>query len=129
MQQANPQTPAASAENESQLVRLNQEFINAVKNSDGVWFESHLAADFLNSNGDGTLSARAEFVHSAAQPIQVADFTVHDVLVRLFGSSAIVHGRTSFVHADGRAGAGRYTDVWAKAAGRWLCVAADVSRG
>ncbi len=129
MQQANPQTPAASAENESQLVRLNQEFINAVKSSDKAWFESHLAADFLNSNADGTLSARAEFIKRAAQPIQVGDFAVHDVLVRLFGSSAIVHGRTTFVHADGRAGVGRYTDVWAKTTGRWLCVAADVSRG
>jgi len=129
MQQPKPQTSAANPEDEARLLRLNQEFIDAVRTSDKAWFDSHLAPDFLNSNADGTLSARAEFIQRAAQPIQVRDFAVHDVLVRLFGSSAIVHGRTTFMHPDGRAGAGRYTDVWARSAERWLCVAADVSRG
>jgi hypothetical protein len=30
--------------------------------------------------------------------------------------------------ADGRAGAGRYTDVWARRNGQWLAVAAHVTR-
>jgi len=29
---------------------------------------------------------------------------------------------------DGRAGAGRYTDVWARRQGRWLAVSAHVTR-
>lgn len=119
-----PHTDAAA-----QLTALNQAFIDAVRSSDTAWFEKHLAPDFLNSNADGTLSARAEFIQRASLPLQVSDFAVHDVLVRPFGETAIVHGRTSFVLPDGKPGIGRYTDVWARRANQWCCVAADVSRG
>jgi hypothetical protein len=48
--------------------------------------------------------------------------------VRLLGDFAIVHARTTFTLADGRAGAGRYTDVWARRDGRWLAISAHVAR-
>ena len=51
-----------------------------------------------------------------------------DVRIRLFGPTAIVHGRTTYIKADGQPGAGRYTDVWARTGDGWLCVAADVTR-
>ena len=41
---------------------------------------------------------------------------------------AIIHARTVFTKPDGSAGAGRYTDVWAKRGGRWLAVSAHVTR-
>lgn len=129
---ANPGTNprhAAGVDDTAQLATLNQAFIDAVRSSDKAWFEKHLAPDFLNSNADGTLSARAAFIERACQPLQVTHFAVHDVLVRLFGDTAIVHGRTTFVQPGGKAGVGRYTDVWARQANRWWCVAADVSRG
>jgi len=129
MKQEKPQTHAAKPGDETQLTRLNQEFITAVKTSDVAWFESKLAPDFLNSNADGSLSDRAGFLKRVASPIQVGDFAVHDVLIRMFGTTAIIHGRTSFTHPDGQTGRGRYTDVWARHANRWLCIAADVSRG
>lgn len=129
MKQQNPQTHAATPGDEAQLTRLNQEFINAVKTSDVAWFENNLAPDFLSSNADGSLSDRAGFVKQAAKPIQVSGFAVHDVLVRMFGTTAIIHGRTGFTLPDGQAGRGRYTDVWARDANRWLCIAADTSRG
>ena len=45
------------------------------------------------------------------------------------GEVAILRARTTYVKPDGQPGAGRYTDVWARREGRWLCVAANVSRG
>ncbi len=44
------------------------------------------------------------------------------------GDFAIIHARTSYT-LDGKPGHGRYTDIWAKRAGTWLCVAAQVARG
>ena len=41
---------------------------------------------------------------------------------------AIVHARTTFTMPDGRPGASRYTDVWARRDGRWLAVSAHVTR-
>lgn len=129
MKQENPPTHAGKPDNEARLSRLNQEFITAVSTSDVAWFETHLAPDFLCSNADGSLSDRTEFLKRAARPLELGAFAVQDVLVRMFGATAIIHGKTSFTHPDGQAGGGRYTDVWAQHANRWLCVAADVSRG
>jgi hypothetical protein len=45
------------------------------------------------------------------------------------GDFALIHARTTYTLADGRAGSGRYTDAWAKRNGRWLAVSAHVTRG
>ncbi|MGH8669892.1 MAG: nuclear transport factor 2 family protein [Burkholderiales bacterium] len=111
------------------LQELNQGFIRSVRNSDVGWFERNLSADFLNSNPDGSLVERAAFLRQVAPPCPVADFGVQDVRIRIFGDTAIAHGRTTYTKPDGRAGAGRYTDVWVRQAGRWLCVSGDVTRG
>jgi len=44
------------------------------------------------------------------------------------GDVAIIHARTTYMAPDGRMGAGRYTDVWARRGGRWLAVSAHVTR-
>lgn len=110
------------------LRQLNDGFIHSVAASDAAWFERHLSDDFLNSNPDGTLSDRAAFLRHVARPSAVSRLAAEDVRIRLFGATAIVHGRTTYIRADGQPGAGRYTDVWARTGDRWLCVAADVTR-
>jgi ketosteroid isomerase-like protein len=45
------------------------------------------------------------------------------------GDFAIIHAQTRYVKGDGEPGKGRYTDIWARKDGRWLCVAAHVTRG
>jgi ketosteroid isomerase-like protein len=51
-----------------------------------------------------------------------------DVNIRVMGDFAIIHARTSYTLPDGRQGGGRYTDIWARRGGKWLCVAAQVAR-
>jgi hypothetical protein len=52
------------------------------------------------------------------------------VLIRMVSQEvAIIRARTTYVKPDGQPGAGRYTDVWARRGARWVCVAANVSRG
>jgi len=36
----------------------------------------------------------------------------------MFSDVAIIHARTSYTTAEGRQGAGRYTDVWARQNGK-----------
>jgi ketosteroid isomerase-like protein len=110
------------------LEELNAGYIRSVATSDVKWFEEHLAEDFLNSNADGTLSDRAAFLAAIAKPLPLKDFACEGVRIRVMGDIAIIHGRTRYGKPDGRPGAGRYTDVWAKRSGRWLCVCADVTR-
>jgi ketosteroid isomerase-like protein len=111
------------------LQELNEGYIRSVRTSDVQWFERNLSQDFLNSNPDGTLIDRAAFLRQIAPPCPVANLGVEDVRIRLFGDAAIAHGRTTYVKPDGQPGAGRYTDTWVREGGRWLCVAAHVTRG
>ena len=111
------------------LQQLNAHYIRSVRTADVRWFDEHPAQDFLNSNPDGSLVDRAGFLAQSAPPPRVPDLQVEDVRVRILGDIAIIHGRTVYTRPDGKVAAGRYTDVWARREGRWLCVAADVTRG
>jgi len=121
-------TPFTDGGDLATLRRLNDQFIASVSSGDAAWFERHLSADFLNGNPDGTLSDHAAFLRHVGGPSSVTQLAAEDVRIRLFGQTAIVHGRTTYRKADGQPGSGRYTDVWARAGDRWLCVAADVTR-
>ena len=111
------------------LHELNLGFIRSVRTSDVAWFDRNLADDFLNSNADGTLVDRAAFLRQIAAPCPVSDLGVEDVRIRLLGDVAIAHGRTTYIKPDGQAAAGRYTDVWVRQGGCWVCVSGDVTRG
>jgi hypothetical protein len=99
-----------------------------VKSSNVVRFSQMLAEDFLCTTPDATLLDRVQFLEQTAKPYTIRDLQAHDVIVRLMGDVAIVHARTTFVYVDGRTGAGRYTDIYARRGGRWLAVAAQFAR-
>ena len=110
------------------LQQLNRDYIRSVQTSDVHRFEEILADDFLCSNPDGSLIDRAAFLIQTARPVTISNLEARDVVVRILGDVALIHARTTYTLADGRAGAGRYTDVWARRQGRWLCVSAHVTR-
>jgi ketosteroid isomerase-like protein len=110
------------------LTTLNLDYVASVQRSDTKRFDEILADDFLNTNPDGSLVDRAGFLAQIAPKARISDLACHDVKVRVMGNFAIIHARTSYVLPDGRPGAGRYTDIWARRGGRWLCVAAQVAR-
>ena len=111
------------------LQELNRGYIRSVQNSDVRWFDAHLSDDFVNSNPDGTFVDRAGFLAQMARPCPVSGLAADDVRIQMLGEVAIIRARTTYVKPDGQQGAGRYTDVWARRGGRWVCVAANVSRG
>jgi ketosteroid isomerase-like protein len=71
---------------------------------------------------------RAGFLAQTARPVTIAGLAAEDVQIRLLGDVAIIHGRTRYRTAAGEQREGRYTDIWAKRGGRWLAVAAHVTR-
>jgi ketosteroid isomerase-like protein len=110
------------------LQQLNADYIRAVQTSDVGRFEELLADDFLCSLPDGRLLDRAAFLAHTARPVAISHLAAEDVMIRMLGDTAIVHGRTTYRTATSDRGGGRYTDVWAKRNGRWLAVAAHVTR-
>ena len=111
------------------LQRLNEDFVRSVQLSDARRFDEILADDFLNSNPDGSLVDRAGFLKQIARPAMISNLEAHDVRIRIMGDIGIIHARTTYQKPDGQPGAGRYTDVWARRQGGWLCVSAHVTRG
>jgi ketosteroid isomerase-like protein len=110
------------------LEKLNADYISSVQNSDTRRFDEILSDDFLNTNPDGSLVDKAGFLKQIAPKAKISGLKCLDVNVRVMGDFAIIHARTTYTLPDGRAGNGRYTDIWARRGGQWLCVAAQVAR-
>src|SRR5947209_20622449 len=110
------------------LHQLNRNYVRSVEESDVRWFDENLSTDFLNSNPDGTLVDRASFLGQIGKGSSVTNIREGDVRIVLRGDFAFIHARTTYVKGDGSSGAGRYTDIWWKRDGRWLCVSAHVTR-
>jgi ketosteroid isomerase-like protein len=119
---------ASEASDLAALLRLNQDYIDSVQHSNVKRFGEILADDFLCSLPDGSLIDRAQFLSQTAKPVTISNLAAHDVNVRVMNDMAIIHARTTYKTADGKAGAGRYTDVWARRNGQWLAVSAHVTR-
>ena len=112
----------------TELQRLNREYIRSVQTSAVRRFDEILAEEFYCSNPDGSLVDRKGFLAQTIRPVTISNLEAHDVLIRILGDVAIIHARTTYTFADGRAGSGRYTDVWQRRDGRWLAVSAHVTR-
>jgi len=110
------------------LSELNRNYVRAVGEADVTWFDANLAADFLNTNPDGTLVDREAFLAQIGRGSTVRNIREQDVVIRILGDFAIIHARTTYEKPDGTPGAGRYTDDWQFRDGRWQCVSAHVTR-
>ena len=111
-----------------ELTALNRDYVASVQNCDVKRFDEILAPDFYCSNPDKSLVDRAAFLKQTAIPVTIKNLRAEDVKIRILGDFAIIHGRTSYIDADGKQAYGRYTDCWAKQNGKWLAVSAHVAR-
>ena len=111
------------------LQQLNKHYIRSVRDADVRWFDDNLSEDFVNSNPDCSLVDRAGFLAQIGRGSAVKNIQCEDVRIQMLGEVAIIRARTTYIKPDGQPGAGRYTDVWARRNARWVCVAANVSRG
>ena len=109
------------------LQDLNRGYVRAAETSNVHWYEENLADDFLASY-NGTLLDRAALLQRVARPYPGSNPRAVDVRIRCFNDLAIVHAGFRFRTPDGDAGSGRYTDVYARRGGRWVCIAAHFNR-
>jgi ketosteroid isomerase-like protein len=110
------------------LRRLNHGYTRAFVEADAAWYREHLAEDFVCTLGDGRRIDKAEFLSTAGQAPTVADISFDEPRVRLMGDAALVHGATHYTGKDGKRGTTVYTDVYERHDGRWLAVAAQLTR-
>ncbi len=122
------QSDTATRSDLDELLALNYDYIQSVRQGDVRRFDEILADDFQASNPDGSLVNKQQFLEQTARPVTISGLEALDIRVRILGDVAIIHARTSYATASGDPRHGRYTDVWARRDGRWLAVSAHVTR-
>ena len=128
MQNAILKTSAANDNDHEVLLELNRNYVRSAQESDVGWYAENLSDDFYITAPDGALLNREEFLKRIANPYPGTDAEAVDVIVRILGNVAIIHSGFRDKRLTGEIGYGRYTDIYERRNGRWLCVAAHFMR-
>jgi uncharacterized protein (TIGR02246 family) len=119
-----------SGDDSSLLQALNESYVKAFREADVAWYGAHLAPDYVMVSGDGVEWNRSAALSRFSQPTfasSMRSYPVDNVRVRRFHDVALIHAENAYTLKDGRRGVSRYTDIWHKRDGRWLCIAAHIS--
>jgi ketosteroid isomerase-like protein len=114
------------------LIALERRWNEAVYRKDLVFIESILADEFVGTYDDGSRGDKAKELALVAELNQQVLSAVPDEFsVRVFGDTAIVWFTLRLVGIKQGQRAEltlRYSDVWVRRDGQWLCVSAHSTR-
>lgn len=113
---------------EATLADLNAKDVDSLMTADVGWYEEHLADDFVCIEADGSVLDKTRFLRQTAAGPDVAAYRLAQVRIRLFGDVALIHATGVFTRQEGTTGTSRYTDVYAKSAGTWKAISAQITR-
>jgi len=118
----------------SELKQLEIDIGKANIRRDKAFFERVEADEFVFIDSAGGVTTKAEDVASLDQPpgeFRLVSYDVDEMKVKIYGSTAVVTGRTTTV-SKGKdreiTNRTRFTDVFVRRAGRWQLVAGHSSR-
>ena len=112
------------------LTRLNESYVQAFRDSNAAWYDKHLARDYVVIYPDGSYHDRNGALANFAQPTfatYMKSFSLEKVRIRRFGDVALIHAENVAELKNGRKLKSRYTDIWHRQDGRWLCIAAHIN--
>lgn len=112
------------------LHKLNQNYVQAFRDSNAAWYDQHLAPGYVVIYPDGSYHDRNGALANFAEPTfatHMKSFSLDKVRIRRYGDVALIHAENVAELKNGRQGTSRYTDIWHKQDGRWLCIAAHIN--
>ncbi len=112
------------------LEKLNASYVQAFRDSNAAWYDKHLARGYVVIYPDGSYHDRNGALANFAQPLfatHMKSFSLDRVRIRRFGDVALIHAENVAELKDGRRLTSRYTDIWHKQDGRWMCIAAHIN--
>ncbi len=122
---------SVAADDGEELRRLDKEISVATWTGDSVWFEEHLADDYMLITPNGATKNKRDVIRELLPPgLKMEPYEPSGVQVRLYGDAAVVTGRMLqrfLVGGIRYANDLRYTDVYVKRKGKWTLVTAHVS--
>lgn len=112
---------------EGKLIAMENAWNAAQREHDTKALDALVADTFINTEWDGTVENKAEFLQSIKDPsMKLTTLTNDKVSVFMYGNTAVVVGA---YHAKGTKSGkpyeanGRFTDTWVQLNGKWQCVA------
>jgi len=128
MQKAALDAGETDSADRAMLLELNRNYVRSALESDVRWYAENLSEDFYITAPDGALLDRDAFLERIANPYPGTEAEAVDVMIRILGDVAIIHSGFRDKRLTGETGYGRYTDIYERRNGRWLCVAAHFMR-
>lgn len=125
-----PRTDASAAEDERELVRLEQAYAEALIRKDRAFLMRFYASDWRGGNWMGFWTKSTMLKSVLGERYVVRSMEVRDLKVRLLGDVAIVQGVDEEVTSvDGKDTSGKwsFTDIFARRDGQWVAVASHTS--
>lgn len=116
------------ASDQTILMQLNQEYVDAFMNGDVEWYQEHLTDDFEVIESDGSTLNKTEFLNNTAKGPDVVEYKLQDVKVRILGDVALVRATGLWTGRNGSPGISRYTDVYLRTENGWKATAAQITR-
>jgi ketosteroid isomerase-like protein len=120
-----------NAKAERELKKVEADWADAYVRHDSALLMGILADEFISVGGNGQSHGKQQDIDDLKADSATYDYsTPYDLDVRVYGSMAIVIGRTKEAghYPSGRQFTNEYrwTDIFVKRHGRWQCVAAQV---
>jgi ketosteroid isomerase-like protein len=119
---------ASTVDDLETLEALNRGYLLAAEKSDVAWYTEHLAEDYRATNPDGSFVDKAGFLARIGRRHTLKNLRAPEVRIQRVGDTALIHASFEDTRPDGSHGRGRYTDIWQRRNGRWLCVSAHFTR-
>jgi ketosteroid isomerase-like protein len=114
---------------ENKLIAMENAWNAAQREHHAKAMEMMISDNFINTDWDGSVQNRAEFLQSIKDTsMKIASLTNDEVSVFIYGNTAIVAGA---YHLKGTnkgkpyEAHGRFTDTWVQTNGVWKCVASS----
>ncbi|MGA2361368.1 MAG: nuclear transport factor 2 family protein [Candidatus Aminicenantales bacterium] len=117
---------------EQELLKLEQEWGDALVKPDLAFLDRILGEDYMFTSPEGEVLTKAQMLAELKSGEDVVSSVVNfDMKVRVYGNAAVVTGHSTdkeTVKGKDISGEYRWTDTWIRKGGRWQCVADHASR-
>lgn len=125
------QSSTSSEGQQGKIIALEKMWNQAQLTRDSGALESLIGEHFVNTEWDGQLSSRSQFMAEIRDPkFKPSVMSIDDVKVEFYGDAAVVVGiyRTKGL-SSGKPyeHVGRFTDTWVRQNATWKCVASHSS--
>ncbi|HZS03421.1 MAG TPA: FKBP-type peptidyl-prolyl cis-trans isomerase [Blastocatellia bacterium] len=108
---------------EARLKKLEREWFDAVVRNDGATLDRIFAKDFVAINSDGAFIDKAAMKSMMTSgQIRLDEIRTDEFRLRVYGNTAVVTGRSTYVRNDKPLGRDSHTEVWVRRQNRWQVV-------